>query len=251
MVSNNFYFFKSVIPKETCQKIIEFGLEKMNNILNNGESVEAIVGGERDKSTYPTAIPKNDLTTQQLIQNKLSDNDVYVRDSQVCFLEEKWIYELVQTYILEANKLAGWNFDVDYSESPQFTSYKNTGFYSWHKDGDGDWNGAYKYYVYGLTEEKLRKDGNLPTTYTLNRNLIGKVRKLSFTLNLTDSDSYEGGNLMFDFGQHSGIQFYECKEIRNQGSIAVFPSFVHHCVSPVTKGTRYSLVNWMCGRPFK
>ena len=56
---------------------------------------------------------------------------------------------------------------------------------------------------------------------------------------------------MFDFGKHGENEFYECKEIRPQGSIVVFPSFVYHCVTPVTKGTRYSLVNWMCGAPFR
>jgi PKHD-type hydroxylase len=251
MVNKQFCFFNSVISKETCQKIINLGLEKMKQKLNSGENIEAMVGGERDKLSHPLAIPKNNLTTQQLYKNNISDDDVYVRDSQICFLDEKWLYELVQTYILEANKSAGWNFDVDYSESLQFTSYKNTGFYSWHKDGTGDWSSVNKFYVYGLTKEKERKYGGIPETHTHNRNLIGKVRKLSCTLNLADSDSYEGGNLMFDFGQHAQTQFYECKEIRSQGSIVVFPSFIDHCVTPVTKGTRYSLVNWMVGRPFK
>ena len=30
-----------------------------------------------------------------------------------------------------------------------------------------------------------------------------------------------------------------------------FPSFIHHQVSPVTKGIRYSLVAWFLGPPFK
>ena len=40
-------------------------------------------------------------------------------------------------------------------------------------------------------------------------------------------------------------------EIRPRGSIIVFPSFVWHRVTPVTKGTRYSLVVWSLGYPFK
>ena len=42
-----------------------------------------------------------------------------------------------------------------------------------------------------------------------------------------------------------------CTEIRPQGSVIVFPSFVWHRVTPVTKGTRYSLVLWTCGQPFR
>ena len=30
-----------------------------------------------------------------------------------------------------------------------------------------------------------------------------------------------------------------------------FPSYVLHEVQPVTKGTRYSLVAWAAGKPFK
>jgi PKHD-type hydroxylase len=40
-------------------------------------------------------------------------------------------------------------------------------------------------------------------------------------------------------------------EILPKGSIVVFPSFLWHRVKPVTKGTRYSLVLWHLGYPFK
>jgi PKHD-type hydroxylase len=43
----------------------------------------------------------------------------------------------------------------------------------------------------------------------------------------------------------------ECTEIRPRGSIVVFPSFMWHRVKPVTKGTRYSLVLWNIGDPWK
>jgi PKHD-type hydroxylase len=40
-------------------------------------------------------------------------------------------------------------------------------------------------------------------------------------------------------------------EIREKGSVIVFPSFIWHRVTPVTAGTRYSLVNWNLGFPFR
>jgi PKHD-type hydroxylase len=43
----------------------------------------------------------------------------------------------------------------------------------------------------------------------------------------------------------------KCEEIRERGSIVVFPSHVWHRVKPVTKGTRYSLVIWNLGYPFR
>ena len=88
--------------------------------------------------------------------------------------------------------------------------------------------------------------------FTDNKHYWGKVRKLSMTLNLTAPDQYKGGNLKFDFGPHAGrSRFKTCKEIRPQGSIIIFPSFIHHQVTPVTSGTRYSLVIWSLGKPFR
>tara|TARA_B100000900_G_scaffold94029_1_gene77264 strand:- start:963 stop:1874 length:912 start_codon:yes stop_codon:yes gene_type:complete len=92
----------------------------------------------------------------------------------------------------------------------------------------------------------------LASGWTDNRFYWAKVRKISMTLNLTKPDQYKGGNLKFDFGPHAGRgRFKTCKEIRQQGSMIIFPSFVHHQVTPVTSGTRYSLVIWSLGRPFR
>lgn len=71
------------------------------------------------------------------------------------------------------------------------------------------------------------------------------VRKLSFTLQLSDPDSYEGGDLCLYTGEEPTLMQ------RKQGYVAVFPSWILHEVTPVTKGTRYSLVAWVTGPPFK
>ena len=69
---------------------------------------------------------------------------------------------------------------------------------------------------------------------------------------LTGPESYEGGEFEFRFTNDDGkTEDIICKEIIPKGSIVVFPSFIHHRVKPVTKGTRYSLVMWSCGEPFK
>jgi PKHD-type hydroxylase len=64
-------------------------------------------------------------------------------------------------------------------------------------------------------------------------------------LQLSDPDTYEGGNLLMhidDPGQ---------KIEKKQGKLVLFPSYVLHEVTPVTKGERYSLVAWLTGKPFK
>ena len=108
----------------------------------------------------------------------------------------------------------------------------------------------YKRYIPGIspTNEK----GEMLKGYTKNTNLIGKIRKISMTLNLNVPGEYEGGNLKFDFGPHrTGERFHECLEIRPQGSMIVFPSYLYHQVTPITRGVRYSLVLWTLGKPFR
>ena len=86
---------------------------------------------------------------------------------------------------------------------------------------------------------------------------LGKIRKLSMTCQLTDGSEYQGGELEFDFRNYDPhlrnkkTHIIQAKEILPKGSIVVFPSFVWHRVKPVTKGTRYSLVMWNLGYPFK
>ncbi len=70
-------------------------------------------------------------------------------------------------------------------------------------------------------------------------------RKLSITIQLSDPNSYEGGDLEFMINKQA------VKAPRNQGTAIVFPSFVLHRVTPVTKGCRRSIVGWVHGPPFR
>ena len=65
-------------------------------------------------------------------------------------------------------------------------------------------------------------------------------RKLSFTLQLSDPDDFEGGGLEFHTGK---LQ----KPGNDLGAIAVFPSFIQHQAAEVTKGIRWALVGWFSG----
>ena len=81
----------------------------------------------------------------------------------------------------------------------------------------------------------------------------GRVRKLSVTVSLSDPKDYKGGDLEFDFRNHplKSTNKLACTQIKPRGSIVVFPSFLWHRVKPVISGTRYSLVLWNIGFPFK
>jgi len=251
-LKNQYYYFKSVISPEDCRHIIDLGLKTIEFEKSQGRSVSAITGGDRQKDAMPNAIPQGEFSASQLKEQGI-DTPTYVRDSDVAWLGDQWIYDLIYPLISEANEKAGWKWQWDCSEKFQFTVYKPNGFYSWHKDGPSDHYGVYKRYIHGITQKPLRPGGLLPDQYTDAEYMIGKVRKISMTLNLNEPGDYDGGNLMFDYGKHieNGEQFYECTEIRPQGSVIVFPSFVDHCVTPISRGTRYSLVLWCLGDPFK
>jgi len=63
-------------------------------------------------------------------------------------------------------------------------------------------------------------------------------------------DNYEGGEFQFaTLNQEKCI--ITSPEFNKTGMIIVFPSDMEHRVAPVTKGTRYSLVVWFLGPPFK
>ena len=155
------------------------------------------------------------------------------RNSDIVWLNDPWIYKELHPYIHQANRNAGWNFEWDRSESCQFTKYKLNYYYNWHQDS---WDKPYD--KPGTPEH-------------------GKIRKISMTCQLTDGSEYEGGELQFDFRNYDpnmrdeSRHLVTSKEILPKGSIVVFPSFMWHRVMPVTRGTRYSLVMWNLGYPFK
>lgn len=249
----NYWWFKSALSDEVCDKILAIGNKLIEDAKKEGKSTSASTSGQRQKSGDKSGdISIADKTIEEMKAEYGEDIDdkTYIRDSEVSWLNDKWIFDTIQPYVRVANESAGWNYDWDFSESLQFTKYGLNQYYGWHTDSGMCHNAKYKKFVPGVSPTNEKGD-RLPL-FVDNDNLVGKIRKLSVTVNLTKPGEYEGGNLKFDFGPHSeGKRFHECEEIRPRGSIIVFPSFLHHQVTPVTKGTRYSLVMWNCGRPFR
>ena len=254
-IHNTYYYFPKALSDEQCQNILDIGKKQLLNEKNQGVDTSAPTFGRSEKGKADGSIAINDKTDEELFNEGLvKDRDTYTRDSEVTWLELPWLYEILANYVYRANKEARWEYDIDFHEPIQFTKYGLNQFYGWHTDGGSCHLSAYKKYIPGVTPDVK---GERPFTHTENPNMLGKVRKLSMTVNLTNADEYEGGNLKFDFGPHSSVgagfnkRFHECEEIRPKGSIIVFPSYMHHQVTPVTKGTRYSLVMWSLGKPFR
>ena len=204
-----YWYFQSAIPPKICDDIVKYGKSIQDQM--------AITGGyEKDKK----------LNQKQLKNLKQK------RDSNIVWMNDRWIYKEIQPYVHQANANAGWNFQWDFSESCQFTKYEKGQFYDWHCDG---WERPY-----------IRENPNAPDH--------GKIRKLSVTVTLSDPKDYKGGELEFDFRNldpDKKPNIKKCTEILPKGSLVVFPGFVWHRVCPVKKGTRHSLVIWNLGWPYK
>ena len=207
-----YYFFHSVISPKLCDDIIKHCSSNLQTAKIGGES------NENDK-------PDRWWAEGKTIEKK--------RKSQVAFFDDRWIYKEIQPYVKLANNLAGWNFDWDWTEQAQFTKYGLNEHYGWHCDSYSE---PYQDVPQGI---------------------VGKIRKLSVTVSLSDPEDYEGGDLEFDFRNNHDYDFTKtdnkeiCKKAKVRGSIIVFPSFVWHRVTPVTSGTRYSMVMWNLGAPWR
>lgn len=125
------------------------------------------------------------------------------------------LYVKLQQIILEINK--HYEFDIHSMENLQFTEYSDR------------YQGNYTKHI-----DKFPNEAQ-PNNH----------RKLSFSIQLSDPSTYEGGELLIHNSEHPIVAN------KQLGCINFFPSYVMHEVTPVTKGTRYSLVGWISGPKFK
>jgi len=178
-------------------------------------------------------------------KNEATANDKSVRDSTITWFNDTNLSNVLLGYVMTANYEAGWRYDITDREQLQFTVYKGEEkqHYGWHTDGQGDHFSARQSSHF---HRKAGKDLNL--LYTPQANLLGTVRKISVSAIL--NDGYEGGELCFQtIGDDNGIEYSEIKG--KKGDVIIFPSYMCHRVKPITKGTRYSVVAWYGGPPFK
>lgn len=133
------------------------------------------------------------------------------RRSRVAWLTgNQEVQSLLEPYVAEARTIM--SIDIEFNAEMQFTEYHASegGKYDWHHDVD--WN-----------------------------NNSGIDRKLSLTVQLSDPSDYDGGD--FEFSEVEQLP----TSAKQQGTVMVFPSYLAHRVTPVTRGVRRSLVAWFSG----
>jgi PKHD-type hydroxylase len=142
-----------------------------------------------------------------------------IRSSRIKWIPQNqdwyWLYEKLSNMATEANN-ALWNFDLlSMPELIQYTEYLDVegGHYGWHQDiGPG----------------------------------ILSLRKVSITVQLSDDNEYEGGELQFNVGGDGNLD-----APKGLGTVVIFPSYLLHRVKKVTKGTRKSFVLWVGGAHYR
>lgn len=143
------------------------------------------------------------------------------RNSRIAWFDENRIKEVLTPMIYLANVLAGWNRPLAHSEAAQFTEYKG-----------GEGKDAVKYDWHTDTIDKQAK----------------VVRRLTAVMLLSDPSEYEGGRFeLADMDDQGNVTPVEPMGFNKKGAVLVMPSEMYHRVTPVTKGTRYSLVLWQLG----
>jgi hypothetical protein len=134
-----------------------------------------------------------------------------------------WLYDRMASEIQKINDIC-YGFDIrGLYENIVFLKYKdfsdtiiegNTkGKYDWHRDTSGN----------GITH-----------------------RKISAIVQLSDSYEYKGCKLQLSVGDKP----LDCTS-QAAGDLITFASWKPHRITPIEAGTRYSLVCWVTGPPFK
>ena len=154
----------------------------------------------------------------ETVDGEVSKNiDKSYRSSNIKWIPEnketEWIYENLKVLVKKANKKM-WNFDlVGFGENIQIGeySYEDNGHYDWHLD----------------IGEKCN------------------FRKISVSVQLSDPQDYDGGDLQFNTNRNIRTA------PKNKGDVILFPSYFLHRVTKIKRGIRRSLVIWITGKPFK
>ena len=151
-----------------------------------------------------------------LLDSAVADQNSGLRSTRISWIEETqetlWLFRKLIGAVSTINQQA-YCFDLAALESLQYTVYLagEGSHYGWHVD-----------------------QGRTPTR-----------RKLSLVLQLSAPTDYEGCDLQI----HASSQIDTAP--RTRGTLIAFPSYTLHRVTPITAGTRKSLVMWCSGPRFR
>lgn len=121
------------------------------------------------------------------------------------YSETPYTFQILQSLIIE--EYAGVKFDFTNISSIQYASYNKGDKFKWHRD-------------------------------PIETNVSIPQRSFTMSLNITDGNEYEGGELLI---KHDGKVLTLGREA---GSYIIFPAFLRHQACEVLSGTREAIVVW-------
>lgn len=206
-------YFRNSINPETSFPLSDLmqgqGIRIVKNVLTN-DDIERV-------HEIATWYPKTTGTVGSEQPGTVNNEEVNskVRTSNVTFIKPdaktNWLFDKLGQFSVFHNAVF-YRYNLGFIETIQYTEYEIGGHYNYHYD-----------------------------SFDREYNVFFEQRKLSVTIQLSDPEDYEGGDL----------EFYNPKEPisvpREKGAGILFPSYMYHRVTPVTKGKRYSLVFWLTG----
>lgn len=183
---------------------------------------------EKDLSNnFDEYVQKSKLQNNVIDESKRNSYNAWIPTTH-------WVSGFLWHYVQKANRE---NFLYDISnvdgENIQYTHYNPGEFYKWHIDA-----GIASCY----SPSNILEEGNFKSTEDYISENCEMVRKLSFVLQLSDSENYTGGNLQL---LDETDQSYFAP--RKKGTIIIFDSRTRHRVLKVKSGLRKSLVGWVVG----
>lgn len=152
-------------------------------------------------------------TTEEIVTDLNYRN---VLTSPLEYNDAPWLFDRMVGAIASCNR-DFWSFDIGgLFENMNFLQYdsdaEKPGKYDWHQDiGNG----------------------------------FSSLRKISTVTQLSEITDYDGGRLHIFSNADN-----ECVN-NERGTTLMFPSYLPHCVTPLTRGRRFSLVSWVTGPAFR
>lgn len=164
----------------------------------------------KESETYREKLFVSSLGSLNNKKELVHYTDEKFRKSEIYFPAPQEAYKtfnVIQSLVIQ--EYAGKKLDVSRISEVQFVHYPLGGKFDWHQD------------ILGFKPGEIR------------------TRGLTFSMNLSDPEEYEGGNLTLKLPGDKMMNLS-----REKGSWIIFPSFVRHQVDEITRGARNAIVVW-------
>lgn len=182
--------------------------------MRYGCPYKVITFDEQSINLIKRGINNTDLVWEDsIVEDGVSDT--LPRQSEVAWINDKHIDNLLLKYAQWVNSNCNWNLKITGVEPVQFGSYPVGGYYDWHVD----------------QHAKPHPE----------------VRKISMSLFL--NEDYTGGEFDLEIYKPGTDQRYVTFKLPS-GSAIFFQGDQWHRVRPVKTGLRKSLVAWFYGPPY-